>query len=117
MRTYFSRKFFSDGTTLILYRVEQNNSFMFEIPAFLLPSNLGQPMHSPSALTEHVSLNLAGFFLLDPVCLPIKGLRIGLERLSISIDKVVYIQRFGALRGIKARGGIGNWIFGLLSCI
>ena len=24
-------------------------------------------MHSPSALTEHVSLNLAGFFLLDPV--------------------------------------------------
>ena len=26
-------------------------------------------MHSPSALTEHVSLNLAGFFLLDPVYL------------------------------------------------
>ena len=24
-------------------------------------------MHSPSALTEHVSLNLARFFLLDPV--------------------------------------------------
>ena len=24
-------------------------------------------MHSPSALTEHVSRNLAGFFLLDPV--------------------------------------------------
>ena len=24
-------------------------------------------MHSPSALTEHVSLNLAGFFSLDPV--------------------------------------------------
>ena len=24
-------------------------------------------MHSPSALTEHVSLNLAGIFLLDPV--------------------------------------------------
>ena len=24
-------------------------------------------MHSPSALTEHVSPNLAGFFLLDPV--------------------------------------------------
>ena len=24
-------------------------------------------MHSPSALTEHVSLNLAGFFLLNPV--------------------------------------------------
>ena len=26
-----------------------------------------QPMHSQSALTEHVSLNLARFFLLDPV--------------------------------------------------
>ena len=26
-------------------------------------------MHSPSALTEHVSLNLARFFLLDPVVL------------------------------------------------
>ena len=24
-------------------------------------------MHSPSALTEHVSLNFAGIFLLDPV--------------------------------------------------
>ena len=40
---------------------------MFECPAFLLPTNLGQPMHSPLALTEHVSLNLAGSFLLDPV--------------------------------------------------
>ena len=29
-----------------------------------------QPMHSPSAITEHVSLNLAGFFLLDPVQIP-----------------------------------------------
>ena len=34
------------------------NSCMFEIPAFLPPSNLGLPMHSPLALTEHVSLNL-----------------------------------------------------------
>ena len=25
------------------------------------------PMHSPSALTEHVSLNVARFFLLNPV--------------------------------------------------
>ena len=35
------------------------NSSMLEFAAFLLPTNLGQPMHSPSALTEHVSLNLA----------------------------------------------------------
>ena len=38
---------------------------MFEFPAFLIPTNLGQPMHSPSALIEHVSLNLAGTFFLD----------------------------------------------------
>ena len=42
-----------------LYSVVQKNSSMFEFAAFLLPTNLGQPMHSPSALTEHVSLNLA----------------------------------------------------------
>ena len=48
-------------------RVEQNNSYIFEFPAFMLPINLGQPIHSPLALTEHVSLNLAGAFLLDPV--------------------------------------------------
>ena len=40
---------------------------MFECPAFLLPTNLWQPMHSPLALTEHVSLNLAGTFVFDPV--------------------------------------------------
>ena len=44
------------------YSVVQKNSSMFEFPAILLPTNLGQPMHSPSALTEHVSLNLARFF-------------------------------------------------------
>ena len=44
---------------------------MFEFAAFLLPTNLGKPMHSPSALTEHVSLNLAGIFLLDPVLLSV----------------------------------------------
>ena len=38
---------------------------MFEFPAFLPPTNLGLPMHSPSALTEHVSPNLARFFWLD----------------------------------------------------
>ena len=35
---------------------------MFEFPTFLPPTNLGLLMHSPSALTEHVSLNLARFF-------------------------------------------------------
>ena len=44
---------------LKLYSVVKKNSSMFEFAAFLLPTNLGQPMHSPSALTEHVSLNLA----------------------------------------------------------
>ena len=39
--------------------VVQKNSSMFEFAASLLPTNVGQPMHSPSALTEHVSLNLA----------------------------------------------------------
>ena len=29
-------------------------------------------MHSPSVLTEHVSLNLARFFLLDPVNIAVK---------------------------------------------
>ena len=50
-----------------VYSVVQKNSCVFEFPAFLPPTNLGLPMHNPSALTEHVSLNLARFFLLDPV--------------------------------------------------
>ena len=50
-----------------MYSVVQKNSRMFEFTAFHPPTNLGLPMHSPSALTEHVSLNLARFFLLDPV--------------------------------------------------
>ena len=37
------------------------------IPAFLPPTNPGLLMHSHSALLEHVSLNLAGTFFLDPV--------------------------------------------------
>ena len=45
---------------------------MFEFPAFLPATNLGLPMHSPSALTEHVPLNLARFFLLDPAMLVLK---------------------------------------------
>ena len=56
------------------WNVEQKNSCMFEFPAFLLLTNLGQPLHSPSALTEHVSLNIAGTFPLDPV-LNLKALR------------------------------------------
>ena len=40
----------------------QKNSCMFEFPALLLPTNLGLLMHSQSALTEHMSLNLARFF-------------------------------------------------------
>ena len=34
------------------YRVMQKDSCMFGFPAFVLPPNLGQPMHSPSALTK-----------------------------------------------------------------
>ena len=36
-------------------------------------------MHSQSALTEHVSLNLARFFLLDPVYRPQETLQGGVE--------------------------------------
>ena len=59
------------------YSLVQKNSSMFELPAFLPPPNLGLPMHSPSALTEHVSLNLARFFLLDPVLSKMEEGRIG----------------------------------------
>ena len=38
------------------------NSCMFEFPAFLPPTNLGLPMHSPSVLTENMLLNLASYF-------------------------------------------------------
>ena len=52
-----------------LYRagLEPKNSCLFEFPAFLLPTNFGQLIQSPSALTEHGSLNLAGILPLDPV--------------------------------------------------
>ena len=43
------------------YREEQNKSCIFEFPAFLLPTNLKHPMHSP-CVTE-----LSKVFLLDPV--------------------------------------------------
>ena len=58
----------------VKYREEQNKSCMFEFPAFLLPTILKQPMHCQSALTEHVSLNLASFFcstlFVECSCLP-----------------------------------------------
>ena len=53
--------------TSLICRVEQKNFCMFEFPTFVLSTNLEQPMHSPTALTEHVSLNFAGLFMLDPV--------------------------------------------------
>ena len=49
------------------YRVVRKNSCMFELSRHLTAHWQRQPMHSPSALTEHMSLNLARFFLLDPV--------------------------------------------------
>ena len=49
-----------------IYSVVQKNSCMFEFPAFVPPANLGLPMHSPPALTEHASLNLARFFFARP---------------------------------------------------
>ena len=50
-----------------LYSVVQKNSCILEFPAFLLPTKVGQPMHSPTAMMEFPSPNLAGTFLLDPV--------------------------------------------------
>ena len=50
---------------------------MFEFPAFLPPTNLGLPKLSPSALMEHVSLDIAVVFLLDPV--KILGANLGHE--------------------------------------
>ena len=50
-----------------LYSVVQKNSCIFKFPAFLLHTNLGQPMHSPSAMTELPSPNLAGSFSLRAV--------------------------------------------------
>ena len=44
------------------HSVVQKNSCMFEFSAFLPPTNLGLPMHISSALTEHLSVNLARFF-------------------------------------------------------
>ena len=42
-------------------------SFMLDFPAFFLPTNLRQPMHSPTAMMELLSPNLAGTFLLQAV--------------------------------------------------
>ena len=66
----------------MVYRVVQKNSCIFE---FSLPTSahwLRQPMHSPSALTELSSPNLAGTFSYNPVhkevednvlCIPNRG--------------------------------------------
>ena len=50
------------GRVPALLQSGAKNSCLFEFPAFLPPINLGLPMHSPSAMTEHVTLNLARFF-------------------------------------------------------
>ena len=49
------------------YEVLQRGAKLFEFPAFLLPTNLGPPMHSPTAMTELHSPNLAGTFMLHTV--------------------------------------------------
>ena len=53
---------FSVLTSSITYRVVQKNSCMFESSRPLSAHWPRQPTHSPSALTEHVSLSLAEFF-------------------------------------------------------
>ena len=50
----------------LIYSVVQKNSCLFEFPAYLPPTNVGLPMHSQSALTEHVSLTLARIFFARP---------------------------------------------------
>ena len=53
-------------------------------------------MHSPSALTEHVSPNLAGFFLLDPV----KSMRVAGNRWPLIVImrvKNIYITPIGSI--------------------
>ena len=53
----------------VAYTILQKKCALFEVPSILLPTNLGQPMYNPSALTENPSPNLAPFVLLelDPV--------------------------------------------------
>ena len=50
-----------------MYRLVQKKCPLFEFPAFLLPTNLGQPMNSQSAMIELPAQNLAPSLLLDPV--------------------------------------------------
>ena len=50
----------------MIYRVVQKNLIMFESSRPLSAQCPRQPMNSPSALTEHVSLNLARFFFARP---------------------------------------------------
>ena len=82
---------------LTQYRVGQNDSCMnmFEYPTFLLPTNLGQPMHSPPALMEHVSLNLEGTFLLNPV----EDTHLSHDVLSCSISERCHHHWHGTWKG------------------
>ena len=49
------------------YSLMQKNCPLFQFLSFLLPTSLGQPMHSYLALTELPSPNLVHFLLLNPV--------------------------------------------------
>ena len=81
----------------------QNNSSMFEVPAFLPPTDLGLPMHSPSAQTEHVSLNLARFlFLLNNVRISGRGV-LQLIRQHTLLNLLLYAPSIAADLLILAR--------------
>ena len=63
---------FSPGGSAIDQKcvVRENNRISLSplsLPLSLSAQYPRQPMHCPSVLTEHVSPNLAGIFLLDPV--------------------------------------------------
>ena len=93
----------------------QKNPCMFEFPAFLLPTNLGLPMHSPLALMEHVSLNLARILFARP-CRGIQGISQARCTPSVSaarnyVYKYVY-NYFSAAGQVRAVGSpeSGNFV-------
>ena len=55
-----------NAAVTLMYRVMQKNSCMFESSRPLSAQWARQPMHSPSALTEHLSPNLARVFFARP---------------------------------------------------
>ena len=69
------------------------NSCMFEIPAFLPPTNLGLLMHSPLALMEHVSLNLARLFFARP-CRGIQGILKPVVHHQYLLLEIMFISMF-----------------------